>query len=146
MRLRLIAIIIACLGMLLAVYFIRPDWFGFCEKIATETQGPICPSPFAVEFGHPLLPLAVSFLIFSVLAFFTLQKTYTRWIKFSIVYGIIVLGLLITIPEIGYGMGGFGITLLDTRGLATLYAILYGLLSLALLGTSEIIERSERST
>ncbi|MBY0110976.1 hypothetical protein K2Y00_03185 [Patescibacteria group bacterium] len=146
MKLKVIPIIIASISTLFAVYSIWPEWFGFCQTHDRGDGVTVCASPLWYPYAAALLSLSATLLTFSILAFFSSPKTYRRWIVFSVVYGVIVSILMITIPELGYGMGGFGFTLLDTRGFAVLYSALYGLLALALLGASELIERSERNT
>lgn len=131
----------ACLG---AIYLIWPEWFGFCEKVQT-TRGALCWKPYATEVGQPLLPLATSLLVFSLLALAATRKTFSRFLKFTVGYAIIVAILLFTIPQIGAGAGGWGITYIDTRGFAWVYAILYAVISLLLLGVSEFVERRKKS-
>lgn len=140
MKGKYIALLIGTPLVLVAVYLIWPEWFGLCEARMTN-DGPICRSPFGYPYGVSLLPLASVFLGASIVMLFAKRKTFSRWIKFSIGYAIVITGLLFAVPEIGYGVGGFGFTLLDTQGFAILYSALYALISLVLFSTSEFLER-----
>lgn len=104
----------------------------------------ICHSPYATEVGQPLLPLAISLFAFSVLALAITRKTFSRWLKFTIGYAIIVAILMFVMPEIGTGAGGWGITYIDIRGFGLVYAVLYAIISVPLLGISEFLERRKR--
>ncbi len=143
MKAKHISILIGALATLIAIYLIWPEWFGFCESRMTSS-GPVCRSPLGYPYGVSLLPMAGVFLGASIVMLVATRKTFSRWIKFSIGYAVVITGLLFAVPNIGYGMGGFGFTILDTQGLAILYATLYALISLILLAVSEFLERRKR--
>lgn len=144
MKIKFLILFIALGLLLIAMYLIWPEWFGVCDEIQTQTRGVICRSPYEVKFGDPLLPLAISLFILSSVAIFTNIKTYQRWLLFTVGYAVFVSVMLVWMPNIGAGAGGFGLTYLNTAGLAKLYAWLYGIISLLVLGISEYNERRKR--
>lgn len=145
MKAKYAAVGIGIAGVLVATHLIAPEWFGLCSTHNRGDGVMVCSSPYEARVGDPLAILASTFSLISAIMLLASKRTFWRWIKFSIAYAIIVTIFLVTIPEIGYGFGGFGLTLLSTQGLAMLYATLYGLISLVLLAVSEWSERLRKS-
>lgn len=141
MKMKLIPLVIAISGLLIAIYLIWPEWFAFCTTHDRGDGVMVCKSPLESTVGDLLLPLAIAFISMTLIYFIATRKTFSRWLKFSIGYAIVIALLLFTVPELGYGAGGFGFTILETRDFALIYAILYALISLILLGISEFRER-----
>jgi|CXWL01.1.fsa_nt_gi uncharacterized membrane protein len=146
MKTKHISILIGTLATLTAIYLIWPEWFGLCTAHDRGDGILVCSSPYSTSFGFPLLYLASTYFLFALIFLVTTQKTFSRWIKFSIGYAVVITGLLFAIPNIGIGAGGFGFTILDTQGFAILYAILYALISLILLAVSEFLVRRHNKT
>lgn len=140
MSIRYVLIGVGILATGLSSYLIWPEWFGLCNEVLTNTQGLICRSPYEVEIGDPGLPLSITFLIASLLAFFTTRRTYSLWARFSLWCGILVVPLLFALSHMKFA----GFALNDVSMWAGLLAVLYGFLSLLLLGTSELPERLRR--
>lgn len=141
MRMKLIAIALGVLGVLLACYLIWPEWFGFCETRDRGDGVMVCDSPFWYPQGVTLLPLALTFLPISLIALALSRKTFKRWAIFSVIYGLVVWGLLAFIPEVGGGFAGMSFTLIDIEGFAKLYAGLFAILSLALFFIPDLLSR-----
>ena len=130
---------VSAFALVIVAFFDSPSAFGICFPY-TNSRGTTCVAPYA-QLANVLGPLAYAFLISTLVALLSHKNTFRRWVKFSIWYGAIITLLLFAIPELGYGLGGFGLTLINTQGFAVLYAILYAIISLILLGLSELKER-----
>ncbi len=144
MKAKLLILVIA-LGLLLTgAYLIWPEWFGLCETHVRSDGVEVCSSPYSTDYGFPLLYLATSFSILSLMAIFTSTRTYQRWLLFTAGYAVFVAVMLVWMPSIGAGAGGFGLTYVSAAGLAKIYAWLYGIISLLVLRISEYNERRKR--
>lgn len=145
MKIKLLFLSATIIIVVTAVYLIWPEWFGFCEKIQTVTRGEICRAPYAAEIGKPLLPFASTLLLASILAFFTTRTTFRRWSWFTLWYGLIAAILMYLAARAGIDDGGFiSIPLFDIEKVAYLLAGIYLVLSLPLLGISDLIVRRKR--
>jgi hypothetical protein len=122
---------------LFAFFINDPSRFGFCF----ENRFGNCVALFDFAFRKASLILSAVLLVATVVASFFSRKVFYRWLKFTTIYGIIISGLLLWMPELGFGMGGVGLTLLDIREFSFLYAILYVLISAPLLIISEVLYR-----
>ena len=145
MKSKLLFLALAALSVIGSMYLVWPEWFGFCEKIQTVTRGEICRAPYAVEIGKPLLPFASGLLLASILAFFVTRITFRRWSWFTLWYGIIAVVLMYLAARAGIDDGGFvSIPLFDIEKVAYLLAGIYVLISLPLLGISDLLVRRKR--
>lgn len=143
MKSKSLLVTFSILAVAVAVFLNQPQWFGICFEY-TNAGGTFCSAPFRYSWGVILFPLTISFLVATAVSLSVSSETFSRWVKFSIGYAIVIAILLYTIPSIGAGAGGFGLTYIDTQGFAVIYAVLYGLTSLILFGVSEILLRKTK--
>lgn len=141
MKLKLIPPAIALLGLGVASYLIWPERFGFCELQNGGEGRTFCSSPYEHTIGTPLEVMAITLLATSVFALLFTRKTFKRWAIFSAIYGVIITILLIAIPEVGYGLGGGGLTLFSRMTFVALYATLYVLISIFVFGIMDVVGR-----
>lgn len=140
MRFKSLFIVAGAFATTTAVYLIWPEWFGFCAPHQTS-KGLICSSPYGYPYGVTLLPLSLALLGASLLAFFTSGKTFRRWARFTLWYGIIAALITLIVPNIGINGGFVSLPLVELHILAQMLAWLYVGISVLLLGISELMSR-----
>lgn len=143
MKLRIPLVLVGVVATVLAIYLVWPEWFGFCPKVQTQTQGLICESPYEVEVGDQLLPISLGFLLAAVAAFFAPAKIYRRWLWFTLWYGIVATLLMLIVPKLGIGIGGYGFALIELHMLAQLLSWIYAISSALLIVGMSLLGREK---
>ena len=145
MKIKLLLLSFVTVIVIATMYLVWPELFGFCEKIQTMTRGEICRAPYAAEIGKPLMPFASALLLASLLAFLTTRTTFRRWAWFTLWYGLIAAVLMYLAARAGIDDGGFvSIPLFDIEKVAYLLAGIYVVISIPLLGISDLLVRRKR--
>ena len=144
MKAKLALFILGGLTTLTTAYLIWPELFGLCTP-RISIYGPVCSSPYGYPYGVLLFPFSLSFLISTIPAFFTTRTTFRRWAWFTLWYGIVAAVLMYLAARAGIDDGGFiSIPLFDIEKVAYLLAGIYILISLPLLGISDLLVRRKR--
>lgn len=145
MKIKAIPLAVGVVGVLVAVYLIWPEWFGFCQTYNRGDGVLVCSSPYSFDVGFPLLPLAVSLVATSLIAFVVTKATFRRWMKFTLWYVVIggaayMFFLFVGVP---IGFGGLFIEM-PARAISYFFGALYALITIPLFVTSEFKERRNK--
>lgn len=129
--------------VILALFLNAPSDFGVCYQHQVPS-GIICIAPYA-QTAALLFPFSLALLFSSTLAFFTTRRTFRRWARFTLWYGIVAGVLMYLAARAGIDDGGFvSIPLFDIEEVAQWLASIYAIISVFLLGISDFLVRRKK--
>ncbi len=86
------------------VWFVNTNLQGFCRSYL-ENGKIYCNSPYLDTLGWPLIDLGQMLAIVAVILLFANAATFRKWLKFSLFYIPIAVGLVYLIYPINIGLG-----------------------------------------